>query len=487
MSRTRRWLVTIAGAALLAGPIAAPTTAAAAPADTATAAADEPIQDPLPDPVTVEPRPHRRGVRAVPQDRTRAAADRSAAHAARAHQLPRRGARRLRPPLRARPQRPGVPHEAGRGAARLPRPRLDLRARLLLRPRPGHRLRVRRLPPRLRAQRQVLHRAQRERRRPREADHLAHAAQPDPARGGHRVDRRRPGRRHVQRHPPRGHAHRFHRPGPRHPADRLQPDGPAGATATTASSTSPPATAGRAPPPPGRRTSPPLRQDPAHRPAGHRRHRRPVRHPARQPVRRRRRRARRDLRDRHARPAPVQLGPGHRADVPRPHRRAPHRGRLRGPGRRQLRLERAGRAVRLQARRPAVRRLPVAGRRRAVRLRLPGGRVRPQPAARPPAVLGLRPRDQRRLRLPRPRRAAAARQVRVHRPRGRPGVLHRGRPDAPRPADGPDPRADDLRRRRHRGPRSRSWPATSGSTCGSAATPAASCTCSRRPTERCGR
>jgi glucose/arabinose dehydrogenase len=49
MSRTRRWLVTIAGAALLAGLITTPS--AAAPADTGAApAADEPIQDPLPDP-----------------------------------------------------------------------------------------------------------------------------------------------------------------------------------------------------------------------------------------------------------------------------------------------------------------------------------------------------------------------------------------------------------------------------------------------------
>ena len=60
MSRTRRWLGTIAGVALLAGMVGAPTTAAAAPADTASTAADEPIQDPLPDPaqsslgVTVE-------------------------------------------------------------------------------------------------------------------------------------------------------------------------------------------------------------------------------------------------------------------------------------------------------------------------------------------------------------------------------------------------------------------------------------------------
>ncbi|HEY7596255.1 MAG TPA: hypothetical protein VH969_24130, partial [Actinophytocola sp.] len=60
MSRTRRWLVTIAGVALVAG-LAGPPAAAAAPLDTGSAgaatgqasegAADEPIQDPLPDPV----------------------------------------------------------------------------------------------------------------------------------------------------------------------------------------------------------------------------------------------------------------------------------------------------------------------------------------------------------------------------------------------------------------------------------------------------
>ena len=77
--------------------------------------------------------------------------------------------------------------------------------------------------------------------------------------------------------------------------------------------------------------SDPVRQDPAHRPGRHRRAQRPVRHPRHQPVGRRARRARRDLGHRHARPAPVQLGRGGQArDVPRPHRPARHRGRLRG-------------------------------------------------------------------------------------------------------------------------------------------------------------
>ncbi len=232
---------------------------------------------------------------------------------------------------------------------RLPRRRRDVRAAVLLRPRPRAGLRVRHLPPGLQAQRQVLH---------------------DPHRAGAADDRRCPDCAADRHALPRRH-HRVDgrptRPRTRSPAPAARccasasaarstasrrstsTRPPGAATATTATSTSRSATAGS-----GVRNTDPqnlaiphgklLRIDPL----GTQRGQRAVRDPAREPVRRPGRQARRDLRLRLPRPAPVQLGPGDRPAVPRPHRRARHRGDLRGAGRRQLRLERARGRVRLR-------------------------------------------------------------------------------------------------------------------------------------------
>ncbi len=106
----------------------------------------------------------------------------------------------------------------------------------------------------------------------------------------------------------------------------------------------------------------PVRQDPADRPARHGQRQRPLRRAEEQPVRRTTRRARRDLRVRAAQPAPVQLGsapdlglqhaPAAQPHVPGRHRRAQHRGDLRGEARRQLRLDRPRGPVRHPRRRP---------------------------------------------------------------------------------------------------------------------------------------
>ena len=129
---------------------------------------------------------------------------------------------------------------------------LDVGARrspaLLLRQRPRPGLRLRRLPPGVRAQRHVLHRPHRA------GAALAHAARPtSPPAAEHRsTTASSPSGRRTTR---RRHLHGTHREvlrlgfggaDPRHPADRLQPDGQAPRRATTACSTSRPATAASA-------------------------------------------------------------------------------------------------------------------------------------------------------------------------------------------------------------------------------------------------
>ena len=107
--------------------------------------------------------------------------------------------------------------------------------------------------------------------------------------------------------------------------------------------------------------------------------------PADEPVRRPGRRARRDLRVRHARPAPVQLGPGgsHRMFLGHIGEHA-HRGGLRRARRATTSAGASARARSSSTRRPPTPAtdLPAARGRRAVRLHLPGRRLRPRPARR---------------------------------------------------------------------------------------------------------
>ena len=243
--------------------------------------------------------------------------------------------------------------------------------------------------------------------------------------------------------------YRFAVADPRHPADRLQPDRRARRR-------------GLRPALPRRRRRwvrrrvrhppaavRPVRQDPAHRPGRHRRAQRSVRRPRHQPVGRRDGSARRDLGDRHARPAPVQLGRGGQArDVPRPHRPARHRGRLRGRPGRRLRL--AGRRVApgLPERHAVPPRPDDRGAGRTG-LRLPRGVVRARDTGQLGLQLRLGPRHLRRPRAPgRPARPQG--QVRLRRPRQGRGLLHHRRAHARRLRPrGDGAGAPALRHRRH--------------------------------------
>ena len=201
-----------------------------------------------PTPRALDPRPRARGVRPAARVRrpTGRVTDVRIGEPPQPHQLHRRGARRLRPDVRARPQRPALPPR-GRRAAGLPRREVAVPGLPRL-ARPRLRLRVRHLPPRVRGERQVLHRPHRDARRSRRADLPAASRYASALRAerGHRVDGRRPGGRHLQRHQPGAVPLPLRRPDPRDPADRLQPRPPSPATRTTACSTSPSATAGTA-------------------------------------------------------------------------------------------------------------------------------------------------------------------------------------------------------------------------------------------------
>ena len=233
--------------------------------------------------------------------------------------------------VRAGPERPAVPARR-QEAAPLPR-RQGAVPRLLLRARDGQRLRVRDLRSEVRADRQVLHRPHRAVRGHR------HQADDVPARSRTRSStasspsgppttrtRTRSSAR-AARSCGSASAHRS-TASSRSPSTRPREGG----TRTTGCCTSPSVMAGigvgtDVPQEMGTPYGKILRIDPER----DERPERGVRHPRLEPVRRRAGRDRRDLRARHARPAPVHLGPRWQApDVPRPHRSARHRVGLRG-------------------------------------------------------------------------------------------------------------------------------------------------------------
>ena len=411
-----------------------------------------PVYDPVPtEPVTSRLGPGADRVREFPQSH-RPAADRPAAQPGRPDQHHHGGARRLRPAGRARPQRQALPR-GERRAARLPR---------------------RGAPPSRRSSSPAAGSARASATSPstptsgatacfytiHTEDAATTTATPDYAqpnarlpRRHHRVDGDRPGRRHLRRHPPRGAADRLRRPGPRHPGDQLQPDRHGAATADYgllylavgdggqgAGNTDPQNLAI----PHGKL----LRIDPRGTNAPNGRYGIPAVEPVRRAGRARSARSTRTaIRDPHRFSwdrATGRLYLGHIGEHAIEAIYEVRAGDNFGWSEREGRSSSTGPPT--TAATGCTRCRPTTQ-----RLHLPGRRVRPQPAA--GLELHLR---RRRARWPAASSTAArdvpgaARQVRLRRPGRRPGALHRGGRDAPRPARRPPiHQLQPLRRGRH--------------------------------------